>query len=233
MPQENFLSSPLHFTPLQYWTFLFGNFIYFYHGIHIHVFFPELIKADCFQPGECRDSFHIRGEPRSDEFACLEFCQSDPDCQWLTFFPDGNYCELLKNCQTLDSDFCPECLTSQRDCTPDDPVCFVEGECQGIVDSITAAATASECLQLCNSIFGCHWFTFNSGVSKCILLKSCSTIDPTCKECTSGERRCSEAPTTTTAATTPTPTPTLSTTPEDTTTSDPAPTGKHHLGNNV
>jgi hypothetical protein len=184
------------------------------------ILYPGLIKSDCFQPGECQDSLLITGEPRNDEFACLEFCQSNPNCQWLTFLPDGNYCKLLSNCQTLDSEKCPECLTSRRDCSPDDPVCFVKGECQGMVNNITAAGTASECLQLCNSIFGCHWFTFNPEVSKCILLKSCSTIDPSCKECTSGERRCLETSTT-------------KTTPEESSSSVPVPTGEQLLSNLV
>jgi hypothetical protein len=162
----------------------------------------------------------LRGEPASDEFTCLQICKSDTDCQWLTFFPDGNYCELLENCQKLDTSYCLDCLSSQRECTPDEPVCFVEGECKGIVEGVTSASTTEECLQLCNSVSGCRWFTFDSEVSKCILLKTCPTIDESCKECISGERRCLETSTSTSATTT-----------QDSTTSAPMPSGEHHLSN--
>ena len=176
------------------------------------LFFSEPVK-NCFQYGECRDSLHIKGEIVSDEFVCLEMCQSEPECQWLTFFQTTNYCELLKNCQTLDEEVCPDCLTSQRECVPEDPVCFVEGECQGIVDIIKTSASAEECLQLCDSTFGCRWFTFYSTGSECILFKSCSTIDATCEACVSGERRCAEATSSTAAST------------STTTTSSPKPKG--------
>ncbi len=73
-------------------------------------------------------------------------------------------------------------------------------------------------LQRCNSVFDCHWFTFQSKVSDCILLKSCPTIDESHKECISGERRCLETSTSTLATTT-------------STTSVPMPSGEHNLSN--
>jgi hypothetical protein len=155
----------------------------------------------CFQYGECRDSPHIKEELVSDEFACLEMCHSEPDCQWMTFFQTSNICKLLKNCQTLDDEACPDCLTSQRDCIPEDPVCFIKGECQGVIDKIKSTASAEECLQLCNSTFGCRWFTFYATTTECIILRSCSTIDETCEACVSGERRCAEATSSTAAST--------------------------------
>jgi len=159
----------------------------------------------------------LRGEPASDEFTCLQICQSDPNCQWLTFFPDSNYCALLENCQTLDTK-CLNCLSSQRECTQDEPVCFVEGLCMGTIEGITSASTPAECLQLCNSDLDCQWFTFESKASNCILFKSCPTIDESHKECISGERRCLETSTSTLATTT-------------STTSAPMPSGEHNLSN--
>jgi hypothetical protein len=97
----------------------------------------------------------------------------------------------------LDEEACPDCLTSPKDCIPDDPVCFIEGQCQGIVDIIKTSTSAEECLQLCDSTFGCRWFTFFSTASECILLKSCSTVDESCEACLSGERRCVEVTSTT------------------------------------
>ena len=53
----------------------------------------------------------------TDEFACLEFCQSEAECDWFTFYPQTNYCELFLNCTYLDSDICPECLSGSQNCT--------------------------------------------------------------------------------------------------------------------
>lgn len=62
---------------------------------------------------------------------------------------------------------------------------------------------------------GCRWFTFYEIGSECILFKNCATLDQSCQECVSGERRCSQA-TTTIATTT-----TITTTTDETTTPKP------------
>jgi hypothetical protein len=53
----------------------------------------------------------------TDEFACLEFCQSITECGWFTFSQDTNYCELFTNCTYLDSKICPKCLSGERNCS--------------------------------------------------------------------------------------------------------------------
>ena len=126
----------------------------------------------------------------SDEFACLEFCNSKSKCSWMTYFPDTSYCQLYQNCPLLDTEYCENCLSSQSDCIPDEPTCFVNGKCDGIVHHTQPSASAEDCLQLCNSTVTCRWFTFEATGSECILLTSCPTIDESCETCTSGERRC-------------------------------------------
>ena len=94
---------------------------------------------------------------------------------------------------------CPDCLSGQRDCIPDAPVCFVDGECEGVVDHVEVAPSAEACLDLCNSTFGCRWFTFYGDESECNLFESCPTLDElACYDCISGERRCADETTTTT-----------------------------------
>jgi len=80
---------------------------------------------DCFNAGECRDSFHLKGDLMTDEFACLEFCQKEIDCGWFTFYLQTNYCELFVNCTYLDSDICPECLSGPQNCTAGNDVFFL------------------------------------------------------------------------------------------------------------
>jgi hypothetical protein len=137
----------------------------------------------------------------ADEFACLQFCKSEADCNWFTFFPSTSYCELLKTCTTLDPEICTDCLTGQPECVPDDPTCWVEGECEGIVDYITGSPSAEDCLDLCSKTLGCRWFTFHGKALECLLLKTCPTIDESCQDCISGERRCIEDVSTTTDVT--------------------------------
>lgn len=163
---------------------------------------------ECFKQGECRDSQHAAGEPVSDEFACLDFCKSEPRCAWATFAAETGYCELLENCSILDAEICPNCLTGQRDCIPDDPQCMASGECEGTVDFFETLPTVEECLGLCNSTIGCRWITFHTEANECILFKNCPTIDESCKSCVSSERRCLQSQPTTTIS------PSTTTTPE-------------------
>jgi len=165
-------------------------------------------NQSCFQSGECRKGLHVDGEVLSDEFACLDFCNSNSECSWMTYFPNTSYCQLFQNCPVLDTEYCADCLSSQSDCVPEDPACFVTGECDGIVHHTQPSASAEDCLQICNSTVSCRWFTFEATASECILLETCPTIDESCETCISGERRCIS----TTSSTTPTSTTTELTT---------------------
>ncbi len=131
-------------------------------------------------------------EQAANEFACLEMCQSDPECEWLTFNGETNSCKLLKNCQKLNEEACPNCLTSPQDCIRDEPVCFVVGDCNGQYIDTYYSPSAEDCLERCNSTDKCEWFTFDtiSVVPSCFLLSDCQYIDPSCNTCISGERRC-------------------------------------------
>ena len=157
------------------------------------------IREDCFQQGECRNSEHVSGHFATDEYDCLQLCNEEPSCQWFTFSPQLTFCELLHDCNILDSIICKDCLSGVRDCSPQDPQCWIQGECKGTVDFFQETETKEECLKLCQSTLGCRWFTFWEPASPCFLFKNCSTIDESCQACISGERRCdTDLPTTTT-----------------------------------
>ena len=41
------------------------------------------------------------------DFECRTLCESNShDCQWFSFFPTINYCELFENCSYIDSRMC-------------------------------------------------------------------------------------------------------------------------------
>ncbi len=83
-------------------------------------------SSECFQVGECIESYHLGAQYSSDEFACLELCQSKEKCGWSTYFQNLGLCELLYNCSSLSIDKCPDCLTSPVDCTPAPPQCWIQ-----------------------------------------------------------------------------------------------------------
>ncbi len=91
------------------------------------------------------------------------------------------------------------------------------GNCVGIDFLTEKIPTAQDCLWLCNSTSGCRWFTFYQSVYECILFRNCPTIDESCEDCVSGERRCIDE---TTSTTTEEPTSSTTTTPISTTTED-------------
>ena len=115
----------------------------------------------------------------------------------MTYSPSTSYCQLFSECSTLDSEFCPDCLTSQSSCDPDPPACWLQGECSGIADHAVPSQSSMDCLQICNTTIGCRWWTFDSTVNECVLFKTCVEIDESCKDCVSGERRCIDDVTTT------------------------------------
>ncbi len=86
------------------------------------------------------------------------------------------------------------------DLSTGESMCWVQGECKGIVDFFEEQATTNDCLQLCNSTLGCRWFTFYSPSSNCLLYQTCLSINESCGDCISGERRCIEEPSSSTAS---------------------------------
>ena len=113
-----------------------------------------------------------------------------------------NLCLLFNDCLDLDEELCPECLSGQQGCIPDDPVCNIQGYCSGVLDHFEELASLEDCLQLCQSSFGCRWVTYEAALSDCLLYKTCPSLDESCNNCLSSERRCIDHLTTTTEDTT-------------------------------
>ncbi len=150
----------------------------------------------------------------------------------MTYLPDISFCELLTNCSSLETQLCDNCLSAQHDCIPNEKLCLIQGNCNGKIIHSEEIQTAKECLQLCDSTHGCRWFTFYTLVPVCVLFENCPTIDESCEDCISGERRCIDEVvsstteiTSTTTETTSTTTTTTSTTTEMLSTSSESPQG--------
>ncbi len=83
-------------------------------------------SSKCFQTGECIESIYLGTEPSSDEYACLELCESTENCDWSTYFQSTGLCKLFNNCPSLDADKCPDCLSGPIGCTPLNLQCWIQ-----------------------------------------------------------------------------------------------------------
>ena len=160
------------------------------------------LTDQCFQPGECRDSVTVGVVATTDEFACLDHCIANQECKWFTFSMLTNLCLLFNDCLDLDEELCPECLSGQQGCIPDGPVCNIQGSCSGVLDRIENLPSLEDCLQVCQSSFGCRWVTYELASLECLLYKTCPSLDESCNYCISSERRCIDYLSTTTEDTT-------------------------------
>ena len=76
------------------------------------------LKNFCEAPGECNDSVYLGSLPANDSMDCLKKCQSYKGCSYGTFRPAStvNLCLLFQTCTRLETDLCPNCLTSHSLC---------------------------------------------------------------------------------------------------------------------
>jgi hypothetical protein len=118
----------------------------------------------------------------------------------MTFNQNTSYCELFQECAILDTKYYTDCISAEKECTTDEPVCWVVGECKGLLHHGEQLSSPVECLELCNATLRCRWFSFNVDASRCSLFITCPSINEECFSCTSGERRCIEEGFSTTTA---------------------------------
>ena len=68
--------------------------------------------------GECTNSEHINIFPAKDQFQCLQLCKANQECNWFSFYPTVNTCQLLNSCDTLNQTICSDCLSGQVSISP-------------------------------------------------------------------------------------------------------------------
>jgi hypothetical protein len=90
--------------------------------------------------------------------------------------------KLLGNCTTLTIGFCADCLTSQSDYKPDDPISWFQGQCIGIFHHLEEPMSPWWSAQL-SSWFISSLFTQSA-------FGNYPEVDESCQVCISWERRC-------------------------------------------
>ena len=115
-------------------------------------------SPQCSVKGECTSS-HLNGiSIVANTKECLKQCEEEPDCHWYTFNPESNVCEFLENCEEINVESCPKCVSGESSC----PVylCNLPGICMGNIIHSSTAETKHECMKNCQDNFLCHWFSY-------------------------------------------------------------------------
>lgn len=98
------------------------------------------------------------------------------------------------------------CTCGQQECpTKTDTVCGDPQCCDGKILETHLADDANQCLEKCQDLSTCMWFTFRTTTYECLLQESCDSPFAGPGTCIRGERSCEsiEPETTTTTTTTP------------------------------
>ena len=94
---------------------------------------PHTEDLQCFLPGECTNSTLLSFQTTTDQYECLNICKSQAKCTWFTFKLETKVCLLFETCGNVDATLCPQCVSGQRECSPPEPICWVQGYCHGNV----------------------------------------------------------------------------------------------------
>jgi len=78
--------------------------------------------------GQCINSYQLDSLGVEDEFECLDACKANETCSWFTHFEHQSLCLLFANCSSLDTSFCSDCVSGQKECDPPEPICWVTGK---------------------------------------------------------------------------------------------------------
>eukprot|EP00095_Tigriopus_kingsejongensis_P003847 maker-scaffold20_size707684-snap-gene-3.17 protein:Tk03847 transcript:maker-scaffold20_size707684-snap-gene-3.17-mRNA-1 annotation:"high-affinity leucine-specific transport periplasmic binding protein" len=70
--------------------------------------------------------------------------------------------------------------------------CWIAGRCQGVLLDISQPQSKEECLDACQNLPECAWFSFDTSSSSCSLFQTCLTLDDSCSVCVSGESSCAD-----------------------------------------
>ena len=142
------------------------------------------IKGECFNA--TLNGISITNNAKE----CLKECKEDLDCKWFTYNPDGQVCEFLNNCDEINAESCPNCLSGEATC----PLyqCNLQGICMGNIIHSSTTDTKHECIKQCQTNPICHWFSYGRETNTCLLFNTCPSLDETEEDYISGEPECIE-----------------------------------------
>ena len=84
---------------------------------------------------------------------------------------------------------CDVCISGERDCVVG-ASCNLNGFCHGHVLSYNVTSSLTACLESCQALPACAWYSYHTDNYFCLLTSDCVTFDESCTNCISGERAC-------------------------------------------
>ena len=121
---------------------------------------------------------------------CLKECIDVLDCKWFTYNPDGQVCEFLNNCEEINDETCPTCLSGEATCPLYE--CNLHGLCMGNIIHSSTTDTKQECIKQCQTNQICHWFSYGSKSNTCLLFNTCPSLNEAEVDYISGQPECFE-----------------------------------------
>ena len=76
-----------------------------------------MIPTICKEPGECANSIFLGSVPANYSVNCMNKCWSHNSCNFGSFSPYQHDCLLFETCTRLETDLCPNCVTSATECS--------------------------------------------------------------------------------------------------------------------
>jgi hypothetical protein len=141
--------------------------------------------------GQCQE-YSLDFKDTEDPEGCHKFCGKNDECNWWSWEPAFKLCILYSNCTAKGVDppnveACGDCISGEKLCPARE--CHGAFKCKGdFVDSF-AIATLEECIEKCNHVEDCKWFTLEKKNDHCILYEEChNQFD--CETCATGEKKC-------------------------------------------
>ena len=147
----------------------------------------------CYVYGQCQ-GYTVNFKYTEFVDQCHRFCGENKNCNWWTWEPALELCMLYVNCTNppayIDQpavEPCPGCISGQKMCPARE--CHGAFKCQGNVIDSFAIATLEECIEMCNYVLDCQWFTLEKAHDHCILYEECDDKFD-CETCATGTRNC-------------------------------------------
>ena len=86
--------------------------------------------SQCFKKGLCKEGHLLEVTKTENVSLCMEMCQLDDQCQWVSFDMEFQFCTLFRDCPEIDIDETrSKCITSKVNCPLKIP-CKVTGRCE-------------------------------------------------------------------------------------------------------
>lgn len=118
------------------------NFIYLF-----LIYYRFCLRYQCFVPGECSGTLMGIAVENGAE-ACLASCKEveSDGCKWFTVNEKDSFCNLFLNCDDINANSCPDCVSGEVTCSTVDLECNLPGLCLGNLEHSENTQSHQACM---------------------------------------------------------------------------------------